>query len=177
MEQTENKELNFDELKQEANELGIKFSNNITAEKLAERIQSFYKAQEDAAPQVAQVAEAVQSQGTGRGEVSARVDPKVHMRQVAKELEAKARKTRVVTIIDNDQRVNNVATSCTVNCSNAYFDLGTIILPLNEKVEVREGHLEVLASVKIPQHVKDPNDPAMSRTVMRPRYSIQTVTE
>lgn len=174
MEQTENKELNFDELKQEANELGIKFSNNITAEKLAERIQAFYKAQEDSAPQVA---EATQSQGTRSGEVSARVDPKVRMRQVAKELEAKARKTRVVTIIDNDQRVNNVATSCTVNCSNAYFDLGTIILPLNEKVEVREGHLEVLASVKIPQHVKDPNDPAMSRTVMRPRYSIQTVTE
>ena len=173
MEQTENKELNIDELKQEANELGIKFSNNITAEKLAERIQAFYKSQEDSGPQVA---EAVQSQGTSRGEVS-RIDPKVHMRQVAKELEVKARKTRVVTIIDNDQRVNNVATSCTVNCSNAYFDLGTIILPLNEKVEVREGHLEVLASVKIPQHVKDPNDPAMSRTVMRPRYSIQTVTE
>lgn len=161
----------IDQLKQEATELGIKFNANISEDKLAEKIEAHYKAAEDSAPVVREA-----SEDKGTHSVDGVTNAKSNMRQVAKELEAKARKTRVVTIIDNDQRINNVATSCTVNCSNAYFDLGTVILPLNENVEVREGHLEVLASVKIPQHVKDPNNPSVSKTVMRPRYSIQTVT-
>lgn len=158
----------IDQLKQEATELGIKFNSNISEDKLAEKIEAHYKAAEEPSVPVQKTEEVGVSGSTS--------DAKQRMRQVAKELEAKARKTRVVVIIDNDQRINNVATSCTVNCSNAYFDLGTAILPLNENVEVREGHLEVLASVKIPQHVKDPNNPSVSKTVLRPRYSIQTVT-
>lgn len=158
----------IDQLKQEATELGIKFNSNISEDKLAEKIEAHYKAAEEPFVPVQKTEEVGVSGSTS--------DAKQRMRQVAKELEAKARKTRVVVIIDNDQRINNVATSCTVNCSNAYFDLGTAILPLNENVEVREGHLEVLASVKIPQHVKDPNNPSVSKTVLRPRYSIQTVT-
>lgn len=164
-------ENKIDQLKQEATELGIRFNANISEDKLAEKIEAHYKTAEDSAPVVREASEGKETHSVGGV-----TNTKNHMRQVAKELEAKARKTRVVTIIDNDQRINNVATSCTVNCSNAYFDLGTVILPLNENVEVREGHLEVLASVKIPQHVKDPNNPSVSKTVMRPRYSIQTVT-
>lgn len=153
----------LNELKQEASQLGIKFSANATEKSLTEKIEKFYAEKEAAAPTVEEA---------NVGYVG-HLDPQAAMRKVAKEMETKARKTRVVTIIDNDQRINNVATSCVANCSNAYFDLGTVILPLNEKVEVREGHLEVLRSVKIPQHVKDPNNPSVSKTVMRPRYSIQ----
>ena len=60
-----------------------------------------------------------------------------------------------------------------MNCSNEYFDLGTLILPLNEKVEVRQGHLDVLKEVRIPQHMSDPTNKAVSMMVMRPRYTIQ----
>lgn len=159
----------LDELKQEATDLGITFKSNITEKALADKIEAHYSASEKATAPV------VVAEGTGKTNTGEVGDARARMRKVAKELEAAARKTRVVTIVDNDQRINNLATSCTVNCSNAYFDLGTVILPLNEKVEVRNGHLEVLASVKIPQHVKDPNNPSVSKTVMRPRYSIQEV--
>lgn len=154
----------LNELKREAAELGIKVNANATVKSLTEKIEKFYADKEASAEKVS----------VRVGSVGGSDDPALAMRKLAKELEAKARKTRVVTIIDNDQRINNVATSCVANCSNAYFDLGTIILPLNEKVEVREGHLEALRSVKIPQHVKDPANPSVSRTVMRPRFSIQT---
>ena len=86
-------------------------------------------------------------------------------------MKADANKTRVVTIIDNDQRVNGQTTTCTVNCSNMYFDLGTIILPLNTPVEVRQGHLTVLKELEIPQHVKDTRS-GLSTVRLVPRYTI-----
>lgn len=159
----DNASTNIEDLKHEAEQLGVTFHPNISAAKLAAKIEEFYKSQETSAVVVADTQEDTPDLAKGAA----------NMRTLARALEAEARKTQVVTIIDNDQRVNNVTTSCTVNCSNAYFDLGQIILPLNEKVEVRKGHLDVLRSVKIPQHMKNPNDPSVSVMVMRPRYTIQ----
>lgn len=153
-------------LKTEATELGIAFSPRISEKALAERIEAHYEAaSKDSDLPVVSIVETSEE---------ARADKAVrHMRAYARDMEAKARKTRIVTIIDNDQRVNNVTTVATTNCSNDYFDLGTIILPLNEKVEVRQGHLDALAGVRIPQHVRSKKDAQMSETVMRPRYTIQ----
>lgn len=150
----------LEDLKNEAESLGIAFHPNISEAKLKEKVDAYNK--ENAGSFNA--ADAV----TKAGE-----DGVVDYRVIAKQLERDARKTHVVTIIDNDQRVNNHTTSCTVNCSNEYFDLGTLILPLNEKVEVRQGHLDVLKEVRIPQHISDPNDKSVSMMVMRPRYTIQ----
>jgi hypothetical protein len=85
--------------------------------------------------------------------------------------EAAARKTRVVTITDNDQRENNQTTVAVVNCSNLYFDLGTVYIPLNVPVEVRQGHINVLLETEIPLHVKDPKT-GLSTLAMRKRYSV-----
>lgn len=162
------------ELKQEATELGINFSPNIGEAKLQARIDEFYASKDKAVSQELQelVEAAEEKEATSSNEVKP-AKGKVAFRSFAKKLEQEARKTQVVTIIDNDQRVNNQTTSCSVNATNQYFDLGTVVLPLNEKVEVREGHLAVLREIKIPQHVKDPNNPSLSRTVLRPRYTIQ----
>lgn len=169
-------QLNIEELQKEATELGITFRANTTAETLKKKIEEFYEAASKDVDPIELLPESIEDM-TEDVYKTTKAAAEMKMRKVARELEAAARKTRVVVIIDNDQRTNSVSTSCTVNCSNAYFDLGTIILPLNVEVEVREGHLSGLSEVRIPQHVQDPNNPSISRTVMRPRYSIQTVTQ
>jgi len=150
----------LDELKQEAKELGLQFSPNIGESKLQSKIDEFYVAKEKQAEEEAQpiAKETV-------------VSGKKTMGQIAKEAEDKARKTTLVTIVDNDQRENNQTSSVTVNCSNTYFDLGQIILPLNFPVEVMQGHLDVLKEIEIPMHVMNPQT-KLSQVKMRKRYSI-----
>jgi len=162
-------ELNIEELKQEATDLGIKFQANISAEKLQARIDAYYESQETSGKEIQEAVEQKEAEEKSEGK-SAESGKKL-MASKAAIAKAKAMKTKVVTIIDNDQRVNNQTTTCTVNCSNAYFDLGTVVLPLNLPVEVRIGHLNVLKEVKIPQHVKDQKS-GLSTARMVPRYTI-----
>jgi len=153
------------ELKQEADELGVTYAKNVSANKLQEKIEQFYEAQETSGPALEAVVEKKEAEKPKADPVAA---AKANKRL---EREKAARATRVVTIIDNDQRVNNQTTTCTVNCSNEYFDLGTVILPLNEKIEVAMGHIRTLEAVKIPLHVRD-NKTGLSTVRMRPRYTI-----
>ena len=156
-------ETSLEQLKQEATELGITFNPTIGAAKLQEKIAAYYASQETDT-----VEQAI-------AEKTATVQPVMNTKinSIAEAVNARRREAetkKVVTIIDNDQRVNNQTTTCIVNCSNMYFDLGTIILPLNMPVEVRQGHLTVLKELQIPQHVK--NSSGLSETRMIPRYSI-----
>ena len=96
---------------------------------------------------------------------------KITMAQKAAKMKARAEEKVVVTLIDNDTRENNQTTVAVVNCSNQYFDLGTVYIPLNVPVEVRRGHLEVLKDTQIPLHTKDPVS-GLSVTRIRPRYTI-----
>jgi L-lactate utilization protein LutC len=157
----------LDELKKEAADLGIEFAKNIGEAKLQAKIDEYYESQETSGAEVEQAVEQSEEKTNEKPAVSGK---KSKMQRV-REAEAKAKKTKVVTIIDNDQRVNNQTTSCTVNCTNEYFDLGTIVLPLNMPVEVMVGHLGVLSEVKIPQHVKDPKT-GLHTVVLRKRYTI-----
>lgn len=159
----------LNELKKEATELGITFSPNIGEAKLQTKIDEFYESKETASQELEEVVEQLEKEEEAPKKQSAKQNKS--FRAIAKELEREARKTRVVTIIDNDQRINNQATSCIVNCSNEFFDLGTRILPLNEKVEVRQGHIDALKSVYPPQHMRDTTT-GLSRVSLRPRYSI-----
>lgn len=162
----------IDELKAEAKELGVTFSANIGEAKLQEKIDAVKGEvegpEEDGTPEwIKQAAEKVdaeeaveESKGWG----------KAQRRKLAAQREADAKKTKIITIIDNDQRENNQTTSAVVTCSNAHFDLGTMVLPLGVEVEVMQGHIDVLTGVKIPQHTKGANGNGV--TIMRPRYSI-----
>ena len=153
----------LEDLKKEADELGIKYNNNIGKNKLIEKIEAYYESKETSIiPSSIAFEETVEDEWTPQKK-----------RQLALEREKRARSTKIIEIIDNDQRVNNQTTSVTVNCTNDYFDLGTVILPLNTPVEVMQGHIDVLKGIKIPQHVRG-ND-GLSRVQTRNRYSISVV--
>lgn len=159
----------IEELKQEATELGITFSANIGEAKLQEKIDQYYASQETSGTELLRAIETkekTEEKSAVKGNDKAR-----RKAERAKEMEAEAKKTRVIKIIDNDQRVNNQTTSCTVNCSNEYFDLGTVVLPLNVAVEVRQGHINVLKEVEIPLHTLNPKT-GLSTPGLRNRYSI-----
>ena len=153
-----------EELKQEAKDLGIEFSANIGDEKLQAKIDAYYESQETSSKELQDAIKATEAVEAEKPAVSNRYAK-------ARVAEEKARKTRVITIIDNDRRVNNHTTSAVVNCSNFYFDLGTMVLPLNTPVEVMQGHINVLREIRIPQHIQDKD--GLSHVEMRPRYTIQ----
>lgn len=152
-------EKTIEELKQEADDLGIQYNANIGAPKLAAKIEEHYAAQEGSAPVVK--LETVAERGSRKKTIGER----------AAEARLAAMKTRIVTITDNDQRENNLTTIVSVNCSNDYFDLGTRRIPLNIPVEVEQGYINVLKEIQIPMHVRD-NTTGLGRTVLRNRYSI-----
>lgn len=162
----------IEQLKQEAKELGITFAPNISAEKLAAKIESFYNAQETSDTELQEALASKEKENSEeKSVVGSKIGGTKTMAQKAKEMEEKANKTVVVTIIDNDSRENNQTTVAVANCSNKYFDLGTVYIPLNVPVEVRQGHLNVLKDVEIPLHTKNPRT-NMTETRLRPRYTI-----
>lgn len=161
-------ELNIEALKAEATDLGIKFQQNIGAETLKAKIDAYYESQETSEKEIIAVVEANEKAEVKSAESGKPAEQTIS--SVVAEARAAAYKTRVVTIIDNDQRVNNQTTTCKCNCSNMYFDLGQIILPLNIPVEVKQGHINVLKEVKIPRHVQVGDN--LSAVKMVPRYSI-----
>lgn len=160
------------ELKEEATDLGIKFSANIGEDKLQAKIDEYYESQETSGKEIQEAVAAKEAQeAEEKSEEKSAVNGKLSRAQKAKDAETRARKTRVVTIIDNDQRVNNQTTVAIVNCSNMYFDLGTAKIPLNIPVEVRQGHLDSLKEIVIPHHAKDPKT-GLNIAGSRNRYTI-----
>ena len=157
------------ELKQEATDLGIEYSANIGATKLAEKIEDYYKSQETSGEEIqaAVAAKEAKEQSEEKPAVKGKEDKYAR----AKKAEERARQTRIVTITDNDTRENNQTTVAIANCSNLYFDLGTVYIPLNIPVEIKQGHLDTLVNLEIPLHVKDAKS-GLFKTEVRKRYSI-----
>ena len=185
-------DFDIDELKEEAASLGIEHHPNIGAAKLKERIDQHYAELEKQEPSDAieilpdeeDIEDGADEDAVAGGAEEQTVEPqtskhvpdgkrRLTMQEFAAQNAREMRKTRIITIIDNDKRVNDKTTTAVVNCTNTRFDLGSRIIPLNERVEVRQGHIEILQAVMIPQHIEDPNSPGMMMTVSRPRYTIQ----
>lgn len=158
-------------LKQEAKDLGIEFSANIGAAKLKEKIDAHYESQETSGEEIMAAVKAVEAKEKSEEKPAVKSTGEMSMAALARELYEKACKTVVVTIIDNDQRVNNQTTTVPVNWSNQYYDLGTVSFPLNTPIEIQQGFINVLKECTIPHHVKDPKT-NLSTTVMRQRYTI-----
>jgi len=158
----------LDELRTEATELGVEFSKTSGVVQLTKKIEEFYEKTETSGKVVEEAVKSFENKESKNQELKS-----VHSSKINKRIarEAAAKKTRVVIIIDNDQRVNNQTTTCTASCANEFFDLGTKIIPLNEKVEVRVGHIRTIEEVSIPQHVRD-NKTGLSMVKMRSRYSV-----
>jgi len=160
----------LDELKSEAADLGIKFNPNIGETKLQEKIDAYYESQETSGKELLEAVEAEE-----KSEEKSVVSGKKTVAQRAREIYERAKEPVVVTIIDNDQRVNNQTTTCKANWSNQYHDLGTRVIPLNAPVQIPKGFIDVLKEVRIPMHVNTPG--GSGKTVMRQRYTIQYETD
>ena len=170
---SEELELDLEELKREAVSLGIPHSKNIGAAKLHEKIEEFHESKETKDPVIEAALKAQAESDKKKEEAPKEVASKARSPKALKRSRRKAAAmaTRVVTITDNDQRSNSHTTTCSVNCSNLYYDLGTVRIPLNEKVEVQQGHLNVLDEVFIPMHAIDPKT-GLSVTRTRKRYAL-----
>ena len=155
-------ELDLEELKQEAQDLGITFGPTIGAKKLKEKIDAHYEAEEKKT--------APAEESGPKQEVKAELTEKEKLAKKIRDAKAAAKKTVVVTIMDNDKRENSYTTTCTANCSNDYFDLGQRTIPLNEPVEVEQGYINTLRDVMITFHVKKPGGLSATKTIRR--YSI-----
>lgn len=161
-EQTTTIDKTLDELKAEADSLGIVYNKNIGADKLAAKIDEFYTASETKSTVTVTLKEDPVVPVVKKGRT---------VRELAIEAKAKAMATRIVTITDNDQRENNLTSVVSVTCANEYFDLGTKRIPLNIPVELEQGFIDVLSEVIIPMHVID-HKTGQSIRSMRRRYSI-----
>jgi len=164
-------EQSLETLKQEADELGIKYSGNIGVTALQAKIDAHYKKIEegDSSNSVNEIP------GVPTNNTTLPTKAKSFLEK-ARDAEKAARKTLVVRILDNDQRQNNHTTTVTAHCSNAMFDLGSVVLPLNMPVEVMQGHIDTLKEVQIPAHVKDYKT-GLATTELRPRYTISVVSD
>jgi len=161
-------ELDIEELKVEATSLGIQFAQNIGAEKLKAKIDAFYESQETSGQEL-QTAIAAKEKSEEKSAEKGNVASSKRDRIAAAKKAAMVE--RIVTIVDNDQRVNSQNTTAVVNCSNIHFDLGTMVIPLNIPVKVKQGHINVLKDSTISLHVKDQKTGlSVPRSV--PRYSI-----
>jgi hypothetical protein len=162
----------LEELRSEAKELGIEFSKTSGVAQLTKKIEEFYEKTETSGKVIEAAVKAneqITEENDDKKDEPLKHAPSKNSKRLAREKAAK--ETRVVVVIDNDQRVNNQTTTCTVSCANEFFDLGTKIIPLNEKVEIRKGHINTLEEVLIPQHVRD-SKTGLSIVKMRARYSV-----
>ena len=162
---------NLEDLRKEADDLGVAYGKTLGEAKLQEKIDAFYDAREAAVAPVVVAPEKEQDEpeAEDEGEKPLTRKEQAVLTRVARQ--KAARITKVVTIIDNDQRVNNQTTTCTVNCSNEFFDLGTVVMPLNERIEAAMGHIRTLQQVQIPLHVRD-SKTGLSTVRLRPRYTV-----
>lgn len=157
-------------LKAEATELGISFNTNISAAKLQEKINAHYEVQEASSEKELNAMVEATEKAEVKSSAVQKNGPKPKA-ELARELYEEAKKTHVVTIIDNDQRVNNQTTTCKANWTNNFYDMGTRTFPLNMPIEIPQGYIDVLKEVYIPHHVKDPKT-GLSITSTRSRFTI-----
>jgi hypothetical protein len=141
-------EKTLEELKQEANGLGITYSPNIGAGTLADKIEAYYESQ--SAGDVVQMVE--EDEVAGEAPPVAKTltkQAKINLRVA--EAKKKAFSKKVVTLTSNDKRTNEYETTAYLSFENQYFGLSKLV-PLDIPVELEVGLIEVAKSTKILIH-------------------------
>lgn len=124
-------------LKEEAKNLSIEFANNITMEKLQEKVDKFYESGSKGDVVKSKPEEPKKEVTTLRGKIA--------------QAKAKAFKKRVVTISNNDKRENDVMTTCFLGMENQYFGISKIV-PLDIPVELEECLISIAKDTTISMH-------------------------
>ena len=163
----------YKELKTEATELNLEFSGNVSKDALEKLIKEATIDEHVVIdePESIDKEEIIDEPVIVDEPISAAKAPVALTRgQKAARAKKRAFTTKVVTITDNDSRENSYTSTVPVSCSNEYFDLPTMRIPLNVPVEVAQGYLNVLDEIEIPHHVVSKGGGTV--TSSRKRYAI-----
>lgn len=141
-------EKTLEELKAEAEVLGIEYNKNIGAGKLAEKIEAYYESQA--------AGDSVKVQAEPEPEVptpskGGKVDP---MKQLIANMRKQAMTTKVVTVTNNDPAENSNLTADYFGFENQFFGK-SMIVPFGTPVELPQGIIEVIKSTPLIIHVDE----------------------
>jgi hypothetical protein len=140
----------LEELKAEADVLGVVYSDRIGATKLAEKIEAYYTSQ--SAGDFVKVKEEVKDEKeTPQKKQSNAEQVERDMIQAAKKA---AMETKIVTISSNDKRDNDVMTSVYLSMENQHFSVAKYV-PLDIPVELEVCLIEVAKSTFITLHTDE----------------------
>lgn len=138
----------LEELKAEADVLGITYSTNIGATKLGEKIEAYYESQ------AAGDSVKVQAEPEPVKDVKGKVDPEAEFRKQIMAAKEAAFKTRVVTVSNNDTRENSVLTADYFSFENQHFGK-SLLVPFNIAVELPQGIIDVINSTYVTLHADE----------------------
>lgn len=166
-------EKTIEELRVEADGLGIKYHPKTGATKLAEKIEEFYVAQESAdivkeAPiededEDEYIEETVEEQpvlspkATPKVEKAKVLNPKQQLLLTIAEMKKKALKKRIVTVSSNDKRDSEYTTTAYLSVSNQYMDIAKLV-PLDIPVELEQCLISVAKTATITLHKDEIRD-------------------
>ena len=140
----------IEELKAEADVLGVAYNANIGAAKLAAKIEEYYAAGESANKVVEKpvVPEPKTDHATPQ---SKQASIEAAQRKAVADAKAAAMVTKIVTVSSNDKRDNDMVTSEYVSCENQYFGIAKYV-PFDIPVELEVCLIDVLKSSMITLH-------------------------
>lgn len=137
----------LEELKAEADVLGLEYNKNIGATKLSEKIEAYYESQAAGDSVKVQAEEAPKKANDKETE---------EQRKRRKVMEAKnaAMKLRRVTITNNDTRENGVLTADYFGFENQHFGK-SLLVPFNIPCELPQCILNVINSTYVTLHTDE----------------------
>jgi len=136
------------ELKQRADELGIEYAKNISAEKLEQRIIDFEQEQNDKLAEETKV----KVKEPKKQEEPKEVKPET-MLQKAMKKRMDAEKLQYVVITSNDER-DREEEVCFLGFGNKYFELSRLV-PFGQELWLEKGLVAIAKSTRILQHVNE----------------------
>ena len=152
--------MNIEDLKLQADKLGISYHPNIGLEKLQEKINSYIKKQEE--DKITEMA----SQKRVNNRIKPKTDPKVSKRQ---RIIRNATKRSLVIINSNDPKDHEL-TTCVSGVRNSYFG-STKVLPLGKEWWLEQMHIDNLRSIPMTKFIK--NNEGNSKAVLAKKFTVE----
>lgn len=158
-------ELNLEDLKREADELGLTYNERIGAAKLKAKIDEHYASLDKDGADKAVVVEKADDEET-KPETGKKEDPRLAALRIIKEQERKNREPIVVKITMVDKREASYAKS-------AYFNTGSTAMrvPLDTWVEMPKILVDMAENAKALVHIEQSNGTSINR--MQKKYVVE----
>lgn len=151
----------MEELKKEATELGIDFKGVKSKVDMQKLIDAYYNEQSNDSDiptaKVEETEEEEEKDETVSTPVKSNKKPiskEARIRFAIRDAKARAMKTRVVTITNNDKRDSHMTTTAYLSCENEYFGISRSV-PLDVPIELEQCLIDVAVETKMVNHVDE----------------------